>query len=123
MWLRLLYVGVEHAGATFIKLCQWASTRRDLFSKEFCDVFSGLNYKVRPHAWSHTVDVLKQAYGENWRQMLHLSDRQKPIGSGCIAQVNDVMIVVVVVDGIVVVVVVVDVVVFVVVIVVNVDVK
>ncbi|GFO17958.1 AARF domain containing kinase 2 [Plakobranchus ocellatus] len=87
VWLHVLYVAVEYSGATFIKLGQWASTRRDLFSKQVCDKFAHLHFQVCPHAWSHTASVLKEAYGDLWQEMLHLSDGQKPIGSGCIAQV------------------------------------
>lgn len=86
-WLNLLYVAVEYSGATFIKLGQWASTRRDLFSKEMCDCFAHLHFQVRPHAWTHTAHILQEAYGESWREMFHLVEGQKPIGSGCIAQV------------------------------------
>ncbi|GFR68025.1 AarF domain containing kinase 2 (Predicted) [Elysia marginata] len=86
-WLRLLYVAVEYSGATFIKLGQWASTRRDLFSKEVCDCFAHLHFQVRPHAWAHTACILQEAYGEQWKEIFHLFEGQKPIGSGCIAQV------------------------------------
>ncbi|RUS89178.1 hypothetical protein EGW08_003057 [Elysia chlorotica] len=88
IWLKLLYLAVEYSGATFIKLGQWASTRRDLFSKEVCDHFAHLHFQVRPHAWAHTAHILHEAYGELWQQMLHLVDGQSPIGSGCIAQVS-----------------------------------
>ncbi|CAL1536227.1 unnamed protein product, partial [Lymnaea stagnalis] len=87
IWISLLYIGVERSGATFIKLGQWASTRRDLFSRDFCDKFSGLHHQVQPHAWSHTEKALHGAYGSNWQNLLHLDRNQKPVGSGCIAQV------------------------------------
>ncbi|KAK3774663.1 hypothetical protein RRG08_035090 [Elysia crispata] len=87
VWLKVLYVAVEFSGATFIKLGQWASTRRDLFSKEVCDLFSNLHFQVQPHAWTHTAHILQEAYGELWQKMLHLVEGQSPVGSGCIAQV------------------------------------
>ncbi|XP_005111035.1 uncharacterized aarF domain-containing protein kinase 2 [Aplysia californica] len=87
LWLSLLYRATERSGATFIKLGQWASTRRDLFSPDFCECFSRLHHRVRPHAWSHTVETLKEAFGSNWRLILGLQEKQEPIGSGCIAQV------------------------------------
>ena len=37
LWWKLLVKTVEHSGPTIVKLAQWASTRRDLFSAEFCD--------------------------------------------------------------------------------------
>lgn len=37
LWWRLTVWLCQRSGPTLIKLGQWASTRRDLFSKEFCD--------------------------------------------------------------------------------------
>ena len=37
-WSYALW-GIEQAGPTFIKLTQWATTRQDLFSPEFCQYF------------------------------------------------------------------------------------
>ncbi|KYO36510.1 hypothetical protein Y1Q_0024234 [Alligator mississippiensis] len=45
LWLQLLLKATETSGPTFIKLGQWASTRRDLFSEEFCAKFSKLHVK------------------------------------------------------------------------------
>ncbi|XP_025054696.1 uncharacterized aarF domain-containing protein kinase 2 isoform X5 [Alligator sinensis] len=45
LWLQLLLKATESSGPTFIKLGQWASTRRDLFSEEFCAKFSKLHVK------------------------------------------------------------------------------
>ncbi|XP_059141822.1 uncharacterized aarF domain-containing protein kinase 2-like [Physella acuta] len=86
-WLKLLYMAVERLGATFIKLGQWASTRRDIFSKEFCDKFSNLHHRVHPHSWWHTEKSLERAYGKNWNEIITLDKKQEPIGSGCIGQV------------------------------------
>lgn len=85
-WLDTLLWVTETSGPTFIKLGQWASTRRDIFSKAFCDRFSRLHVHVRPHSWAHTKVCLRRAFGEHWRQ-LFLFDSKEPIGSGCIAQV------------------------------------
>ncbi|XP_075894210.1 putative aarF domain-containing protein kinase 2 isoform X2 [Nelusetta ayraudi] len=69
-----------------IQLGQWASTRRDIFSPEFCDRFSRLHVKVRPHAWEHTKLCLRRAFGEGWRRVLEFHSKE-PVGSGCVAQV------------------------------------
>ncbi|XP_019370965.1 PREDICTED: uncharacterized aarF domain-containing protein kinase 2 isoform X2 [Gavialis gangeticus] len=45
LWLQLLLKATQSSGPTFIKLGQWASTRRDLFSEEFCTKFSKLHVK------------------------------------------------------------------------------
>lgn len=85
-WLDALLWVTETSGPTFIKLGQWASTRRDIFSPEFCDRFSRLHVRVRPHPWSHTKQCLKRAFGEGWRRVL-VFDSKEPVGSGCVAQV------------------------------------
>lgn len=85
-WLDALLWVTETSGPTFIKLGQWASTRRDIFSPEFCDRFSRLHVKVRPHSWSHTKQCLQRAFGEDWRRVL-VFDSKEPVGSGCMAQV------------------------------------
>ncbi|XP_030588102.1 uncharacterized aarF domain-containing protein kinase 2 [Archocentrus centrarchus] len=85
-WLDALLWVTETSGPTFIKLGQWASTRRDIFSQQFCDRFSRLHVKVRPHSWAHTKQCLRRAFGEGWRRVLVFRSKE-PVGSGCIAQV------------------------------------
>ncbi|XP_033940427.1 uncharacterized aarF domain-containing protein kinase 2 [Pseudochaenichthys georgianus] len=85
-WLGALLWVTETSGPTFIKLGQWASTRRDIFPQEFCERFSTLHVKVRPHSWSHTKQCLRRAFGEGWRRVL-MFDSKEPVGSGCVAQV------------------------------------
>lgn len=89
LWLKRLFLVVENAGPVFVKLGQWASTRRDLFSKEFCDLFSSLHHHVHPHKWEHTEQVLVSAYGSpaKWSRYLKVDKSQTPLGSGCVAQV------------------------------------
>ncbi|XP_008577979.1 PREDICTED: uncharacterized aarF domain-containing protein kinase 2 isoform X2 [Galeopterus variegatus] len=86
LWLHLLLKATETSGPTYIKLGQWASTRRDLFSEAFCAQFSKLHVQVTPHPWTHTEHFLRQAFGEDWRSVLFFED-QEPVGSGCVAQV------------------------------------
>lgn len=85
-WLHALLWLTETSGPTFIKLGQWASTRRDIFSHEFCERFSRLHVKVRPHSWAHTKQCLQRAFGETWRRVLVFQSKE-PVGSGCVAQV------------------------------------
>ncbi|XP_036376224.1 uncharacterized aarF domain-containing protein kinase 2 [Megalops cyprinoides] len=85
-WLDALLWVTETSGPTFIKLGQWASTRQDVFSPEFCDRFSRLHVQVRPHPWAHTKQSLRRAFGEGWRR-LFVFDSRDPVGSGCVAQV------------------------------------
>lgn len=85
---------IEKAGPTYIKLCQWATTRNDLFSAEFVSRFSRLQDETMGHSWKSTQDRLASAYGCQYDDVLdfHMDDESdrkepKPIGSGCIAQV------------------------------------
>ena len=77
---------LEKAGPTFIKLAQWASTRSDLFGEEATRMLSKLRDKTKPHAWHQTTKLLEQELGDNWGNILKITDHS-PIGSGCIAQV------------------------------------
>ena len=77
--------GIEQAGPTFIKLVQWATTRQDMFSQEFCSHFGTLRDETRGHSWEETLSILKEELGEDYHQLLELE--RTPIGSGCIAQV------------------------------------
>ncbi|XP_068134366.1 uncharacterized aarF domain-containing protein kinase 2-like isoform X1 [Hyperolius riggenbachi] len=86
LWLNLLLMATESSGPACIKLGQWASTRRDLFSEEFCAKFSRLHVKVAPHPWGYTDFCLKRSFGNNYGQIFRFPS-QEPIGSGCVAQV------------------------------------
>ena len=86
-WWHWLLQAFQCSGPTYIKLGQWASTRRDLFSADFCDLFSTLQRRVKGHSWYTTRGQLRKAFGNSWTQIFVAVDR-KPIGSGCIAQVG-----------------------------------
>lgn len=98
---------IESAGPTYIKLIQWATTRQDLFSYEFCQYFGKLRQDTVGHTFHETCTILKEELGNdiiitNNKNDLQLLNQQqnattdkkkmiymnpKPIGSGCIAQV------------------------------------
>mmetsp|Transcript_15392 Transcript_15392/g.34488 ORF Transcript_15392/g.34488 Transcript_15392/m.34488 type:complete len:594 (-) Transcript_15392:420-2201(-) len=84
-WEYALYA-VEKAGPTFVKLCQWASTRSDLFPIEFCSRFARLQDATRGHPWEDTEHMLEAEFGTEWQDLLDLPN-QRPIGSGCVGQV------------------------------------
>ncbi|VDM61860.1 unnamed protein product [Angiostrongylus costaricensis] len=80
------------SGPTFIKLGQWASTRRDIFSKEFCDRMSILHTKSRRQQRFRECDrVFDELFGEgfakNYKKDVFLYIEPYSIGSGCISQV------------------------------------
>ncbi|XP_019400233.1 PREDICTED: uncharacterized aarF domain-containing protein kinase 2 isoform X2 [Crocodylus porosus] len=62
LWLQLLLKATESSGPTFIKLGQWASTRRDLFSEEFCTKFSKLHVKFEELVRSTESDSALEAW-------------------------------------------------------------
>lgn len=77
---------LQASGPAFIKLGQWASTRRDLFPNEFCVVVSDLHLHCLPHAWEDTERLMEASFGPKWQQTVSIEDHT-PIGSGCVAQV------------------------------------
>jgi aarF domain-containing kinase len=82
-WWYTLYT-VAQLGPAFIKLAQWVATRRDIFPAHICDRFGELHDNGLPHSISHTVKVLQETFGENYRERL---DIQEVIGCGSAAQV------------------------------------
>ena len=51
------------AGATFIKLAQWASTRPDFFPPELCTILSELQTSTPAHSPAVTQAQLREAFG------------------------------------------------------------
>ena len=86
-WLIVLLWTLERAGPTFIKLGQWVSTRRDLFSAELCDLFCKLHNHTSVHSWYMTKKKLRKAFGKRWRLLFEKFEKE-PIGSGCVGQVH-----------------------------------
>ena len=84
-WKYVLFA-LQSAGPAFVKLGQWASTRRDLFTDSFCQTLSHLHLRCTPHSWEETVEMLEASLGGDWQDTLCITDR-RPIGSGCVAQV------------------------------------
>jgi len=83
--LDMLVWSMESAGPVYIKLSQWASTRRDIFPSSVCSRLAKLQRYTKPHPWNNTREVLEKELGENWEEMINL-DREV-VGSGCCAQV------------------------------------
>eukprot|EP00980_Cylindrotheca_fusiformis_P001409 scaffold345_cov134-Cylindrotheca_fusiformis.AAC.20 len=82
-WRYALW-GIEQAGPTWIKLVQWATTRQDLFSPEFCQYFGKLRDETDGHSWEETKRILEEEFGAANDALVM---DPTPIGSGCIAQV------------------------------------
>lgn len=79
---------LQHLGPAFVKLGQWAATRRDLFPVDFCIRLSELHTKVQTHDFAHTQKALVEAFGENYESRgLVVNDNDIILGSGSAAQV------------------------------------
>lgn len=77
---------IQQAGPSFIKLGQWASTRRDIFSEDVCSCLSKLQRHCYIHSWRATRKALEENFGPDWEKIFTRVD-PNPIGSGCVAQV------------------------------------
>ncbi|VDK49475.1 unnamed protein product [Anisakis simplex] len=88
IWWNFALWTIQKSGPTMIKLGQWASTRRDIFSKQFCDKLASLHTKTTNRKWSKASEAALDALfsGLDWRQFI-VSIQLEPVGSGCIAQV------------------------------------
>jgi aarF domain-containing kinase len=64
-WRYALFT-LQRLGPAFVKLGQWAATRRDLFPVHFCDRLSRLHDAARVHDWRHTHEALVDAFGEDY---------------------------------------------------------
>jgi len=87
MWWKYALWTTQLAGPTFIKMGQWAATRRDIFPDSFCNHFSQLHSRTQPHSFKETqymVDKsMKELGGEH-----HILVKECCLGSGAIAQVH-----------------------------------
>ena len=79
-WRYVLFV-IQLAGPAFVKLGQWASTRRDIFTDEFCQTLSYLHLRCIPHPWRETEKMLEGNFGPDWHETLNIVNHT-PIGSG-----------------------------------------
>lgn len=101
-WDYTLYT-IQSLGPAFVKICQWAATRRDLFPQHICDRLSKLHDATLLHSWKHTHETLTNSFGGNYHMDLddgtdlYFKKRSKDgglkidpnnvIGSGAVAQV------------------------------------
>jgi aarF domain-containing kinase len=79
---------LQYLGPAFVKLGQWAATRRDLFPVHFCTRLSELHSQANTHDFSHTQNALVKAFGENYESRgLVVNEDDTILGSGSAAQV------------------------------------
>ena len=84
-WWYTLH-SLQLLGPAFVKLAQWAATRRDLFPPHICNRLSRLHDNAQIHSWKHTDETLTKAFGNYEEKGLQM-DPNDIIGSGSAAQV------------------------------------
>lgn len=83
-WYTLM--SLQGLGPAFVKLAQWAATRRDIFPPHVCDRFAKLHDKGTAHSWRHSHVLLTEAFADYESKGLHI-DKNHVIGCGSAAQV------------------------------------
>lgn len=86
VWYKVIKWSLENAGASFIKLGQWAASRTDIFPSEFCNELSTLHSNAKSHSFSYTKKVIEETFGLSFDKIFK-SFNKDPIGVGAIAQV------------------------------------
>ena len=66
-WSYTLHT-LQCLGPAFVKLGQWAATRRDLFPVHVCNRFAELHDTARVHDWKHTHQALVNAFGSDYEE-------------------------------------------------------
>ncbi|OWB81342.1 kinase activity protein [[Candida] boidinii] len=87
IWFKYIRISAELAGASFIKLGQWAASRTDIFPQELCNELGELHSNAKPHSFKATKKMIELTLdGVPFDQVFEEFDT-KPIGCGAIAQV------------------------------------
>mmetsp|Transcript_16369 Transcript_16369/g.20390 ORF Transcript_16369/g.20390 Transcript_16369/m.20390 type:complete len:597 (+) Transcript_16369:358-2148(+) len=79
-------IAIQNLGPAFVKLSQWAATRRDLFSPYLCNHLGLLHDNARIHSWNDTRDALVRSFGTEYHKILRVTP-EGIVGSGSVAQV------------------------------------
>ncbi|ODV80609.1 putative ABC1 family protein, mitochondrial precursor [Suhomyces tanzawaensis NRRL Y-17324] len=87
LWFRYLRWSAELAGASFIKLGQWAASRTDIFPKEMCEELGTLHSNAKAHSLHETKRIISQSFGDLPFDEIFDEFNDKPLGVGAIAQV------------------------------------
>ncbi|KIY51278.1 ABC1-domain-containing protein [Fistulina hepatica ATCC 64428] len=85
-WYDLLVYTMETAGPTFIKLAQWAASRKDLFPAELCQRLGTLHSNAKPHSLAYTKMQIETVFHRPFEEIFD-EFNETPIGVGAIAQV------------------------------------
>lgn len=85
-WYRLVKWSLEAAGPTFVKLGQWAASRRDIFPSQLCEELATLHSHAKVHSMEHTRAVLDSALSRPSDEVFDKFN-EEPLGVGAMAQV------------------------------------
>lgn len=86
-WRYTLHT-LQCLGPAFVKLGQWAATRRDLFPLHMCIRLSELQDTARVHDWKYTHQSLCEAFGQDYESSGLVVSRESILGSGSVGQVH-----------------------------------
>ncbi|EAZ63956.2 hypothetical protein PICST_52708 [Scheffersomyces stipitis CBS 6054] len=87
IWFAYLRWSAEVAGASFVKLGQWAASRTDIFPKEMCDELGQLHSDGTPHSLESTKRIISGSFDNLPFEEIFDAFFEKPLGVGAIAQV------------------------------------
>lgn len=87
VWYRYIRWTAEVAGASFIKLGQWAATRTDILPKEMCEELNNLHSNAKAHSLAATKKIICKSFGSSNFDEIFEEFNETPIGVGAIAQV------------------------------------
>lgn len=86
LWYKYIKFTAEMAGASFIKLGQWAASRHDIFPEQLCKELGNLHSDAKPHPFHATRKSLETAFSRKLEDVFE-EFIEKPLGCGAIAQV------------------------------------
>lgn len=84
---RIYLWALRRAGATFIKLGQWAATRPDILPPELCTILAELHSGAPHHSMSWNRYLIRTELGHELEDIFDAFE-ERPLGSGTIAQVH-----------------------------------
>lgn len=87
LWYKIIRYSLESAGASFIKLGQWAASRTDIFPQQLCDELGNLHSNAKQHSLKYTKRVLSESFGGLPFEQIFEEFNENPVGVGAIAQV------------------------------------
>jgi hypothetical protein len=86
IWWGWFIFAIESSGPALVKVGQWAATRTDMFPADLCGHLSQLHSGARTHPFTLSEDALRGILKDSPYVLVSIDE--KPIGSGCIAQVT-----------------------------------